>query len=187
MLRRKIYLIEMTFYEFIICYCVHILWQPWKYAPQISKRSSSRSRLTDSPSCHFWIHHCFRAVFLGLFTVSHKYSVGNIAHRSCPTLSARQLWLGLGELFTELHCCLRLFPLHPSILFLLCVASLLLVIVPWSFTGVSPNTSVGICFSGPALTQYIRHNQRLISDLSGSDNPDPSEARATLPEKFIWN
>lgn len=110
-----------------------------------------------------------------------------ILHTIPAQHSARQLWLGLVELFTELHCCLRLFPLHPSILFLLCVASLLLVIVPRSFTGVSPNTSVGICFSGPALTQYIRHNQCLISDLSGSDNPDPSEARANLPEKFIWN
>ena len=149
------------------------------------RETTSRSRLTDSPSCRFWIHHCFRAVFLWLFPVSDKYSVGNIAHHSCPKLSARQLWLGLVELSTELHCCLRLSSLHPSILFLLCVSSLLLVIVPRSFTGVSPKTSVGICFSGPKLTQYIRHNQSLISDLSGFDNPDPSEARANLPEKFI--
>lgn len=53
--------------------------------------------------------------------------------------------------------------------------------------GISPKTSVGICFLGPKLMQYIRHNQSLIDSLSSSDNPDSSEARANLPEKFIWN
>lgn len=147
-------------FEFIICHCVYMLQQPWKYVPQISKSNALRNRLTDCPSCHFWTHHCFRAVFLGC-----SQSVTSTVWILLHTFSAQHSMLGsfcsLVESFTELHCCLRLFPLYPSILFLLYCIKPPLTHCAWvpCATSVSPKTSIGICFLGPKLIQYIRHSK----------------------------
>ena len=120
-----------------------------------------------------------------MFPVNDKYSVGTVAHLFCQTLYARQLLLGLVESFTELQSeALPTLSLHP--IPFVCIKPPLThcAWVPCA-TGVSPKTSIGICFLGPKLMQFIRHNQSLISNLSSSDNPDSSEAKANLPEKFI--
>ena len=96
------------------------------------RETTLRTRLTDCSSCHFWIHHCFRAVFLGcsqpvtstVWVLLHPFSAQH------PMLCSFCL-----ESFTELHCCLRFFPLYPAILFLLCASSFLLLIVPGSTVG----------------------------------------------------
>ena len=96
------------------------------------RETTLRTRLTDCPSCHFWIHHCFRAVFLGC-----SQPVTSTVWVLLHTFSAQHSMLCSFclESFTELHCCLRLFPLYPAILFLLCASSFLLLIVPGSNVG----------------------------------------------------
>ena len=76
------------------------------------RETTVRTRLTDCPSCHFWIHHCFRAVFLGC-SQSVTSTVGTVAHLFCPTLYAMQLLLGKFHRAALLSEALPILSLHP--------------------------------------------------------------------------
>lgn len=53
------------------------------------RETTLRNRLTDCPSCHFWIHHCFRVVFLGC-----AQSVTSTVWARLHTFSAQHSMLG---------------------------------------------------------------------------------------------
>ena len=88
MLRRKTWLklffMSLSYATVSICCSSH--GNMFLRSPRVT---TWRNRLTDCPSCHFWTHHCFRAVFLGC-SQSMTSTVWVLLH----TFSAKHSMLG---------------------------------------------------------------------------------------------